>query len=152
MKIRWWTAAVATLGVLMHIRASLAADGATVLRVFLRDGSSLVSYGEFARVADRVIFSLPTATTENPPLQLVNIAADRVDWDRTNRYAESARAARYVATQAELDYAALSNAVSRALNDVAYTADTSRRLAIVEAARKTLADWPHSHFNYKVAE
>jgi hypothetical protein len=152
MEIRWVAAAVATLGLLMNVAALTAADDATLLRVFLRDGSSLVSYGEFARVADRVIFSLPTATTVNPPLQLVNIAADRVDWDRTNRYTESARAARYVATQAESDYTALSNAVSKTLNEVAYTADPTRRLAIVEGARKTLAEWPHGHFNYRLSE
>jgi hypothetical protein len=152
MKIRWLVAAVATLGLLTNVRAATAADDATLLRVFLRDGGSLVSYGEFARVADRVIFSLPTATTVNPPLQLVTISADRVDWDRTNRYAESARAARYVATQAESDYVALSNAVSRTLNEVAYSSDAKKRLAIVEGARKTLAEWPHAHFNYRVAE
>jgi hypothetical protein len=152
MKIRWLAAAVATLGLLTNVQAVMAADDATLLRVFLRDGGSLVSYGEFARVADRVIFSMPTATTANPPLQLVNISADRVDWDRTNRYAERARAARYLATQAESDYVVLSNAVSRTLNDVAYTPDVKKRLAIVEDARKTLAEWPHAHFNYRVAE
>ena len=129
-----------------------AADDATLLRVFLRDGTSLVSYGEFARVADRVIFSLPTAATDHPPLQLVNIPADRVDWDRTNRYADSARAARYVATQAENDYNALSVRVSHTLNEVAFTTDSTRRLAIVEEARKTLAEWPQNHFNYRVDE
>src|SRR5262245_8809733 len=112
MHNRWLVAAAAALGLLTTVRPAAAADGATLLRVFLRDGHSLVSYGEFARLADRVIFSMPTATTPNPPLQLVNIAADRVDWDRTNRYAEGARAARYIATQAETDYIALSNAVS----------------------------------------
>jgi hypothetical protein len=152
MKIRWSAAAVATLGLLTNVQAVRAADDATLLRVFLRDGGSLVSYGEFARVADRVIFSLPTATTVNPPLQLVNISADRVDWERTNRYADRARAARYVATQAESDYVALSNSVSRTLNEVAYTPDAKKRLAIVEGARKTLAEWPHAHFNYRLAE
>ena len=28
----------------------------------------------------------------------------------------------------------------------------ARRLAIVEGARKTLAEWPQTHFNYRVAE
>ena len=128
------------------------ADDATLLRVFLRDGTSLVSYGEFARVADRVIFSLPTSGSDNPPLQLVNIPAERVDWDRTNRYADSARAARYVATQAENDYLTLTVRVSKTLNEVAFTSDSAHRLAIVEDARKALADWPQNHFNYKVDE
>ena len=140
------------LSLLTHLPASAADDDATLLRVFLRDGTSLVSYGEFARVADRVVFSLPTSPLPDPSLQLVNIPASRIDWDRTNRYADAARAARYARTQAEPDYAALSNAVARTLNDVAVTADPTQRLAIVEGARKTLAEWPQTHFNYRVAE
>jgi len=58
--------------VLVPLQASAApgSDEATLLRVFLIDGTSLVSYGEPARVSDRVIFSMPTATTPNPPLHL----------------------------------------------------------------------------------
>src|SRR3954454_972270 len=132
--------------------AAAAADEATLLRVFLTDGTSLVSYGEPAKVNDRVIFSMPTATTPNPPLHLVNLPASRVDWDRTSRYAATARASHYVETQAENDYAALSNDVASTLNEVALTAEPSQRLAIVQRARQTLADWPQSHFNYRAAE
>ena len=68
-------------------------DEAPLFRVFLKDGSSLVSYGELARVADRVVFSMPTAASvDNPELHLVDISSDRVDWERTANYAESARA------------------------------------------------------------
>ena len=87
--------------------AAAAADDVTLLRVFLTDGTALVSYGEPARVDDRVVFSMPTAAPPNPPLHLVNLAASRVDWERTNRYAEAARAAQYINTQAASDYAAL---------------------------------------------
>jgi hypothetical protein len=111
-----------------------------------------VSYGEPARVGDRIIFSMPTTTTPNPPLHLVNLPAARVDWDRTNRYAATARTTHYVETQAENDYAALSNDVALTLNDVARATDAGQRLAIVERARKTLADWPQNHFNYRQAE
>jgi hypothetical protein len=145
-------AAVATLCLLTAARPSDAADDATLLRVFLRDGTSLVSYGEFARVADRVVFSMPIDSTVDPPLQLINIPADRVDWARTDRYADTARAARYTVTQGESDYVALNNAVSRALNDVAFTSDPARRLAIVEDARKTLAEWPETHFHYRMGD
>ncbi len=150
MKSRVLAAVVVVLSLLAHASASAADDDATLLRVFLRDGTSLVSYGEFARVADRVIFSLPTSALPNPLLQLVNIPADRIDWDRTNRYADAARAARYTATRAESDYLAISNSVARTLNDVAATADPIKRLAMVEGARKTLAEWPQSHFNYRL--
>ncbi len=50
-----------------------AADDVTLLRVFLTDGTSLVSYGEPALAGTRVVFSMPTASTTNPPLHLVNL-------------------------------------------------------------------------------
>ena len=143
---------VAAMVTPLRAAAAPAADGATLLRVFLVDGTSLVSYGEPARVGDRVIFSMPTAATPNPPLHLVNLPIARVDWDRTSRYAATARASHYVETQAENDYAALSNDVASTLNEVAATAEPSQRLAIVQRARQTLADWPHTHYNYRAAE
>jgi len=147
-------AAIAAAALLMPICAAAApaADDATLLRVFLTDGTSLVSYGEPARLDDRVIFSMPTEITPNPPLHLVNLPADRVDWDRTNRYAATARMSRYVQTQAENDYAALSNQVATTLNEVAHIADPAQRLAVVERARRTLADWPDNHYGYRRAE
>ena len=48
----------------------------------------LVSYGEFSRVEDRVIFSMPVGGgADEPRLQVVWVAADAVDWPRTDRYA-----------------------------------------------------------------
>lgn len=129
------------------------ADDATLLRVFLKDGTSLVSYGELARVGERVVFSMPTsASPADPRLHLVNLAADHVDWDRTDRYADSARTARYLATRADSDYAMLTSEIAQVLNDVSLTADPLERLAIVQKARKALADWPPRHFNHKQAE
>lgn len=147
-----FAAAAAIVCVLTSALAAAAADDATLLRVFLTDGTSLVSYGEPARVGDRVVFSMPTAATPNPPLHLVDIPAARVDWDRTDRYAASARAAHYLATQADIDFAALSGNVAEALNEVTFTTDPERRLAIVEKARKVLAGWPEAHHNYRHAE
>lgn len=147
-----WVASVAIVCVLTSARAAAADDDATLLRVFLTDGTSLVSYGEPARVGDRVVFSMPTAATPNPPLHLVDLPAARVDWDRTDRYAVSARAAHYLATQADIDFAALSNNVAEALNEVTFTTDPERRLTIVEKARKVLAGWPEAHYNYRHAE
>src|SRR5262249_18655615 len=140
---------VAVLGAAAFAQA---ADEPTLLRVFLKDGTSLVSFGEPARVGNRVVFSMPTAATPNPPLHLVNLSVDRVDWERTNRYANSARASHYVLNQAENDYAVLSNEIARALNDVTLTNDPAKRLAIAETARKRLSEWPSDHFNYRVAE
>lgn len=145
-------AAIAAVALGVSARVTYSAEDATLLRVFLKDGTSLVSYGEPARVGDRVIFSMPTASTPNPPLHLVDLSVDRVDWERTDRYAAGARAAHYVATQADIDYAALSNHIAQILNDVALTTDPAKRLAIVQGARRTLADWPQNHFNYRQME
>jgi hypothetical protein len=124
-----------------------------LFRVFLKEGGSLLSFGEIARVNDRVVFSMPTsASLEEPQLHLVNISADRVDWTRTDEYAETVRAAQYVELHGEKQYAMLSVEIGQALNDIALTADPIKRLAIVERARRTLAEWPAYHFNYKAKE
>jgi hypothetical protein len=126
---------------------------APLFRVFLKDGTSLVSYGELARVGDRVVFSMPTSVSDDTPqLHLVDISSDRVDWVRTTNYAESARATRYLETRAESDYTLLTTAIAQALNDVALTSEPVKRLAIVERARKRLADWPPTHYNYKQSD
>ena len=82
MHSRRLAAVLLAAAVIVPVGAAAAAgpDDVTLLRVFLTDGTSLVSYGEPARVSDRVIFSMPTATTPNPPLHLVNlpIAAGRL--------------------------------------------------------------------------
>lgn len=129
-----------------------AADEAAQLRVFLTDGTSLVSYGEFARVGDRVVFSMPTSATPDPPLQLVTLDAARVDWERTNRYGEAARTAHYLNTQADFDFATLSNQIAQTLNAVTASAQPATRLRLVEEARKILADWPQNHFSFRQAE
>jgi hypothetical protein len=88
---------------LMRGGFALAAPGdadATLFRLFLKDGGTLVSYGEIARVGDRVVFSMPTGTGTPPSLHLTSVAADRIDWPRTDRYAMSARSGRYIETQA----------------------------------------------------
>ena len=44
---------------LTNSAAASAASDATLFRIFLRDGSNVVSFGEFARVGDDVVFSMP---------------------------------------------------------------------------------------------
>ncbi len=124
-----------------------------LFRVFLSDGRALASYGEWARVADRVIFSIPTRLTSDPvELHLVNIASGRVDWPRTELYAESVRAANYAATRGEADFARFSAETAKALNEVARIADPGVRLAVAERARVALAEWPATHYGYRIGE
>ncbi len=132
---------------------ALAAD-ALLYRIFLQDGSTLVSYGDFARVADRVVFSIPIGglDTPSPALHLVSISESAVDWERTDGYAEATRARHYAATQGEADFNALSTDVARALLDVATTKDAARRLALATDASRMLAAWPAAHHGYRASD
>src|SRR6266540_2222832 len=152
MNIRVSAAALVAAVLLFSVRGASAAEEATLLRVFLTDGTSLVSYGEPAKVGDRIVFSMPTGAGPVPPLQLIDMPASRVDWERTSRYAASARATHYLQTQAENDYAVLSNDVAATLNDVSKAAEPAKRIELVERARKTLAEWPLTHYNYRQNE
>jgi hypothetical protein len=141
------TAAAATL-VLPGSALAQPGDGAPLFRVFLVDGRSLTSYGEWNRVGDRVVFSLPLSNQVAPDLQLVTLGADRVDWTRTERYAHTVRTVHYASTRAEDDYAQFSNQIAAALTSVAKEPDASRRLALAEGARGALAEWPRQHYGY----
>src|SRR5438876_2728082 len=152
MKMRTLAGVLVLARLLMHGDLAQAADDATLFRLFLKDGGTLVSYGEVARVGDRVIFSMPTGAGTPPPLHLTSLAADRIDWPRTERYALSARSGRYVETQAENDYSDLSNQIAQTLNEVGQAGDPTVRIALVERARRTLVAWPADHFNYREAD
>lgn len=134
------------------VQAQTLASG-VLFRVFLSDGRVLSSYGEWARVDDRVIFSIPTRLTGDPvELHLVNIPADRVDWPRTELYAESVRAVAYAETRGEADFARFSSDMAQALNEVSRIVDPGVRLATAERARQSLAEWPASHYGYRIGE
>ncbi len=123
-----------------------------LLRVFLTDGTALTSFGEWVRMDDRVVFSLPLSADPTPELQLVTLAAGRVDWPRTERYAATARGVHYVSTRAENDYAQFSNQVAAVLTGIAREPAASRRLAMAESARKAMAAWPGDHHGYRATD
>jgi hypothetical protein len=126
----------------------------TVLyRVFLQGGTALVSYGEFARVGDRVVLSIPIGElSDTPTLQLVTIPQSSVDWDRTDRYSAAMRARRYADTRGEADFALLGARVVEALNLISSTEDPARRLAMAQEARDNLARWPADNFGYRARD
>ena len=127
-----------------------AATDATLFRLFLTDGSTVVSFGEYARLDDRVVFSMPAGgPVDQPRLHVVSLPADAIDWARTERYAASARYQRYAETRGEEDFLHLTNEVARVLNEVALNTDRSRALAYAEQARRTLAEWPRAHYGYR---
>lgn len=147
-------AAVLLLAVLIPTTL-LAQDAASrvLFRVFLADGRVLSSYGEWSRIEDRVIFSMPTQLSREPmELHLVSIPSNRVDWPRTEQYAESVRAAAYAASRGDADFAVFSSEVASVLNDVAQIKDPDARLATAERARQKLAEWPAAHYGYRNGE
>lgn len=134
-------------------RTDLEAADSILYRLFLRDGTSIVSYGEFARVADRVVLSIPVGDpAASPNLQLISIPDTSVDWERTDRYSDAVRAKRYGETRGESDFAMLSARVTEALNQIALTSDPARRLAMAVEARGNLARWPFQNFGYRAAD
>jgi len=143
-------AAVIVLVSLAAVDAAHAATDATLFRLFLRDGGSFVSYGEFARVDDQVIFSMPVGgPAEQPRLHVVSIPTAQVDWPRTERYAATVRAQRYADTRGEEDFERLSNDIARVLNEVALATDKNAALSAAQQARETLANWPNTHYAYR---
>jgi hypothetical protein len=132
---------------------ALAEEG-RILRVFLRDGTSVACYGEYARVDGRIVMSLPLGEQKAgvPRLQLVSLPAGKVDWDRTERYRDSARAAQYAGTRGEHDFMALTSYVAQALSEIARTTDSGRQLQLAEAARRRLSGWGPEHYGYRVRE
>lgn len=125
------------------------AAAATLFRIFLTDGSSLVAYGEAARVDDRVVFAMPVGgSADDPRLHTVTLAASLVDWARTSRYTASARYQQF-AERAESDYQRLTDEVAALLNDIALSTDRERALALAAQARRTLIDWPRARYGYR---
>lgn len=153
---RWfrWVWCVGVLLVVVRTAAAQTpAQGATLYRIFLHDGSTLVSYGEFARVADTVVFSIPVGGTDQAPkLQLISIPASSVDWDQTDAYAESARADRYAATRGPEDFAALNQNVSSLLGQIALTDDPKRKIDMATQARQIVMRWEAEHYGYRAQD
>ncbi|MEY4634767.1 MAG: hypothetical protein RJA55_565 [Acidobacteriota bacterium] len=147
-----WTLILAAFAMPAAVEAQAPASR-VLFRVFLSDGRVLASYGEWTRVDDRVIFSIPTRLSGDPvELHLVNIPSARVDWPRTELYAESVRAVAYAATRGEADFARFSSEMAKTLNEVSRIADPGVRLATAERARQSLAEWPASHYGYRIGE
>src|SRR5688572_27771897 len=146
--VRSFTLAVACL--LAPLQIATAASVATLFRLFLLDGSPIVSYGEYVRVDDRVIFSMPVGgPSDRPRLHVVTLPAGMIDWPRTEQYSDSARYQRYAEGQGEEDFQLLSNQVASVLNDIALSTDRARALRVAEEARRVLATWPQAHFGYR---
>jgi hypothetical protein len=149
-RLAWLVFAAVTAVAVPGVHAS----DALLYRIFLRDGSTLVSYGDFARVADRVVFSIPIGGVEgaSPVLHLVSINESVVDWTRTDEYAAAARARRHAETRGEADFDQLSTQLARILSEVTKARNPADRLAIANVASRMLANWPATHYGYRASD
>lgn len=130
-----------------------AAADPLLLRVFLLDGTSLVSYGEYARMGDRVIVSLPLGPpSQTPRLHLVSLPAALVDWPLTEQYARAARRAHYAATRGPADFAALQAELAEMLSALGRETDPERRLVIAKHAQQRLLTYPGMQYGYRAEE
>lgn len=133
------------------------AESVTLFRVFLNDGTAIVSYGAYARVGDRLVFSMPIGAVDaekagDPNLHVVNLPVSAVNWTATEKYAESARFSHYMANRAEADYAALAGDVAATLNAIVLANDPKARLEMAVDARRRLATWPKEHYGYRAED
>lgn len=126
-----------------------AASDAMLFRLFLTDGTSVVSFGEFARVDDRVVFSKLIGGDAEPRLYAATLPASAIDWMRTDRHAASTRYQWYAQTRGEEDFLRLSDGVAGVLNEVLQTADRTQALEAAQRVRATLVEWPREHYGYR---
>ncbi len=138
----------------MAVPSAARASDVVLYRVFFLDGTVAVSYGEYARIAGDIVFSVPIGALDNgtPPLRLVSLPETLVDWPRTEAYAEAARAKQFADTRGEEEFSHLSDRVAGTLSEIAYTEAPLERLALAERARQMLATWPGEHYGYRAAE
>ena len=144
----------AVCAVLLVVTATSASaqqiDNGSIFRIFLKDGVGLPSYGDYAVVGDRLVFTLAVGR-DVAHLQLMSLPAASVDLERTARYATSVRAAHYARTRGEADYVAMAAEVTQALDQLARVEDPAKRLALAEEARRRLLKWSRDNYSYRAS-
>ena len=124
---------------------SAAESSVSLFRIFLMDGSSAVSYGEYTRVDDEVVFSMPSATPSAPPSS-GHLARTRWWTGLGPSSTDSVRYRRYAETRGESDFRA-EHRGRASLNEIALTTDRQRALAIADEARRMLSDMAAAHLD-----
>lgn len=129
-----------------------AAGPAPVFRVFLKDGTALACWGEYAKVDDRLVLTVPVGQGPRTSYEFVSIPVSKVDMARTERYAEAVRAAQFAANRGAAEYKSLSERLAAQLANIASLADPKERLASAESARQELLDWAADSHGYRAKE
>lgn len=150
---RWFSATLVCFFVLtVALGVVQAAAPVPMFRVFLKDGTPLVCWGEYARVGDRLVLTVPIGTGARTTYEFVSIPVSKIDMVKTERYAEAVRAAQFAATRGKTEYTELSDRLAAQLASIATMGDPKDRLAIAENARQQLMDWAAGSHGYRAKE
>ena len=133
-------------------RAVDAAPPAPVFRVFLKSGAALACWGEYARVGDRLVLTVPIGRGARTAYEFVSLPVSRVDMLKTERYAEAVRAAQFAASRGKAEYAALSDQLAARLTLITTLPGAKERLAAAEGARQQLIAWADASHGYRAKE
>ena len=123
-----------------------------VFRIFMKDGRTLASYGEYACVGDRIIFSLAVGDLGSTALPLVSVPLSSVDVGRTEQYAEAVRGAQFAASRGPREYEALTTEVSKAVEAVYRMPDAGARLVLAQNIRAKLVTWAAASHGYRAGD
>jgi hypothetical protein len=122
-------------------------------RIFLTDGRTLPSVGDYVVVGDRVVFVLPVgAPGASSQQQLMSLPLASVDIPRTSQYSEAGHARQYADSRGPSEYSQMTAEVSETLAAIEKESDPRKRLAMAQEARDRLLDWPKSHYGYRASE
>lgn len=130
----------------------VAAGPTPLFRVFLKDGTPLVCWGEYARVGDRLVLTVPVGTGARTAYEFVSIPVTKIDMEKTESYAEAVRASQFAASRGKAEYTELSDRLAAELASIATMADPKQRLATAESARQQLIAWAESSHGYRAKE
>jgi hypothetical protein len=133
------------------VRAA-AETAAPVFRVFLKDGTALACWGEYAQVGDQLVLTLPLGTGSRRAYEFLSLPVSAIDMPRTERYAEAVRAAQFAATRGAAEYAELRDRLAKQLAAIPLLPDNGERIAAAESARQQLLDWANTSHGYRARE
>jgi hypothetical protein len=125
---------------------------APVFRVFLKDGTALACWGEYAQVGDQLVLTLPVGSGARRAYEFLSLPVSSIDMPRTERYAEAVRAAQFAATRGAAEYAELRDRLAKQLAAIPLLPDNGERIAAAESARQQLLDWANTSHGYRAAE
>lgn len=125
---------------------------APVFRVFLKDGTALACWGEYAEVGDTLVLTIPIGAGAKRTYEFVSLPMSSIDMPRTERYAEAVRAAQFASTRGAAEYAELRDRLAKQLAAIPLLPDSGERIAAAESARQQLLDWANTSHGYRAKE